>query len=79
MIISEVKGKLKPNEDNVEKYPYIGVSSNNKIVLFISKDTGIIIVKNNVDQYFNHIGFYSNHWVEESFEKFNGEIVLKNT
>jgi hypothetical protein len=57
------------------KYPYIGVTKNGCVVLFIREGTGTCIA---VGETNNHIGQYIGYWGEDAFRPLQGSIVLSN-
>ena len=46
------------------------------IVLFTSKEVGIVIQKNSSDY---DIGYHRNDWYMPDFEDYDGEVVLSNS
>jgi hypothetical protein len=73
----ESKSFLEKKKSNKPKYPYLGYSDNDFIVLFTSQDTGMLIGFIDDDEETN-IGEYSEGWIEKDFTEFKGEITLKN-
>lgn len=58
-------------------YPYLGVARNNKsVVLFTSPRTGVLL---DLGGYKGHgVGYICNTWLEDSFEHYEGSILLTN-
>lgn len=59
-----------------QKYPFLGISSINSIVLFTKPNTGVCL---NVGQAWSiFLGQYSESWAMDAFEPYNGKIILEN-
>lgn len=62
------------------KYPWLGIGEKGdplweKIVMFTSKDTGVVVsAKGSQTQ----LGEYCDYWNEDSFEEFKGQVILSN-
>ncbi len=67
-----MKVEVKVSEEK-PKYPYIGISKNKTIILFVGTNLGTVLESNQWP-----IGNYSYHWCEEDFKPFEGEITLSN-
>ena len=77
-----IEVNVKEKEKTVEKieFPVLMKSLNNGIiVLFTSETIGVCVDKGDSK---NYIGLYSDSWIEctsqKNWEKFEGEITLKN-
>lgn len=58
------------------KYPYIGINNRGAIVLFTSKESGVILKS---AEYYTKNGTYSTILTgETAFTPFEGEIILSN-
>jgi hypothetical protein len=71
-----LKIELKQEVEQAQKYPYIGISSNGKIVLFSSKGYGVLLED---PKKFHLIGYVSHSWIEHHFEPFKGQVILENS
>lgn len=72
MLKIEVKQEVK----QAQKYPYIGLSNRGRIVLFSSKNHGVLLE----DPKESHlIGHVSHSWAEDCFEPFKGQVILENS
>lgn len=60
---------------NKDKYPYIGISPTNTIILFTSKNTGTVLDGGSLQW---NIGHYADDWNEDKFKPFDGSITLNN-
>ena len=70
-----MKSIINKEIDLENKYPYLGISDDNGlIILFTEKETGIAV---NPDCNYA-IGHYSNTWFESQFKVFKGNVILSN-
>lgn len=65
---------VKDKSNNKNEYPYLGISKNENIVLFIFPRQGTCISSKKG----HYLGEYCETWVEEEFKPYEGEIVLSN-
>ena len=73
-----MKSKLTINPTNpVRKYPYLGVTKNNCVVLFREYKTGMVVKEGT---YPSHtLGYYCNEWLEDDcFTPLVGMVELSN-
>ncbi len=70
MVKSTVDTKINP------KYPYLGESSNGRVVLFIKEDTGVLVYDPSGSYL---VGHYDNSWAEKAcFAQSNVTVTLSN-
>lgn len=85
MISVTIENKKK-EEQNANKYPYIGVytyvhRNTKKYVWFTAKNSGILLHVENPTiafQYDDAVGEYDNKWLEKDFARFEGKLILEN-
>ena len=70
-----MKVTIKEPKATKEKFPCLGRSDDNTIVLFTSKDKGTVLSV--CDEPYD-IGYYSEEWITEGFEPYAGEIIITN-
>ena len=69
-----IKSSISEEKSLRKIYPYIGYNHPTQLVLFTSKNTGILIwSKEKTD-----LGHHSDKWSEQLFNVFNGSLILSN-
>ena len=71
---------LRDETDAYDKpiYPYLGVSERNKIVLFTSYGSGVVLITTDEGPDNDEVGEYSTCWDETKFVPFHGTLTITN-
>ena len=59
------------------KYPYLGITNNERIILFTAPSCGVVLSEPPEKSY-HEIGYTSSEWGESIFNPYDGEIILSN-
>jgi hypothetical protein len=62
------------SSDSSPKYPYLGVSSDEEVILFLSPETGVMVHSNRRHDPYT----YETSWAEELFKPLHGSVTLTN-
>ena len=71
----KIESEISRNKQKEKTYPYIGQSATGNIVLFIRKNTGVLLLDATLE---DKVGCHSTTWVEDNFNVFDGEVTLNN-
>jgi hypothetical protein len=76
-----MKSKIKLSGIKKKEFPML--MANKKygfVILFESQNKGVVVYNEEKDSAYPHydIGYYSEGWVMDRFETFNGKLTLKN-
>ena len=74
-MIKSVINNGKPSKK--EKYPYLGVTEQGKVILFTAEKTGVVVVPRSGHEP-QPVGHFSEIWGEDNFTPLKGSITLSN-